>query len=209
MNKKGFIEVICGCMYSGKTAELIRRLDRAGYANRNVQAFKSHFDTRYATHEFRTHSGASYPARTVPLSSGKELKKLIKPTTDIVAIDEVQFFDEEVVSLSEGLADRGIQVIVAGLDLDFRGEPFPSPNSSTDSKVEYPSVIAALMAKAERVMKLTAICIECGEDATRSQRLVNGEPASWGEAVLVVGASDTYEPRCRMHHHIERPQEAN
>jgi len=202
---KGYLDVICGCMFSGKTSELIRRLERAKFANKRIQVFKSHHDVRYSISELRTHSGASVKAKAVPKSLSSELEELIDPTSEIIAIDEVQFFDEGIVTLCERLADEGKIVIVAGLDLDFRGEPFPGP---TQGKL-YKSPIAALMAKADHLEKLLAICTVCGKDASRSQRLVNGKPAIWDELVLVVGADDAYEARCREHHQIVKPEDTD
>jgi thymidine kinase len=189
-------------MFSGKTSELIRRLDRARIANQKIQVFKSHHDIRYEKTGLVTHSGASFPANPVPESSSKVLRKMLDLTRAIIAIDEIQFFDEGIVTLCEDLANRGKKIILAGLDLDFRGEPFPGPFPSKS----YPSPIAALMVKADVVDKLTAICSICGADATRSQRLVNGKYADWNELVLIVGANDVYEARCRLHHFINRPK---
>jgi len=188
-------------MFSGKTSELIRRLERAQFANLKIQAFKSHHDMRYGAKGLRTHSGASYPAISVPNSSSEDLRRLLDRSQDIIAIDEVQFFDDGIVGLCEELADNDIKIIVAGLDLDFRGEPFPGP---TVAKY-YLHPMAALMCKADRLDKLTAACTICGEEATRSQRLINGQPANWDELVLVVGALDAYEARCSLHHFIKSP----
>jgi thymidine kinase len=197
MGAKGSLEVICGCMYSGKTEELIRRVKREEIAKRKIQVFKSHLDTRYSLESIQTHNGNRISAHQVPLSSSKRLEAMIDPTADVIAIDEIQFFDDAVVSICDRLAQSGVRVIVAGLDLDFRCEPFgPMPG---------------LLAKADKIDKLTAVCVVvtdgvvCGEPATRSQRLVDGQPAKWDEAVLVVGAYDTYKAVCRQHHYIERP----
>jgi thymidine kinase len=142
-----------------------------------------------------THDGKKIKANQVPLSSSKRLQGMIDQQAEVIAIDEIQFFDMGIVSLCDNLANSGVRVIVAGLDLDFRGEPFPGP-------------IQALMAKADRIDKLTAVCIECGESATRSQRLLNGEPAKWDDAVLVVGARDFYVAVCRNHYHMDLPDNA-
>lgn len=198
MEKQGSLEVICGCMFSGKTSELIRRLDRARIAKQKIQVFKSHHDIRYNKTELVTHSGASFPSISVPDSSSIQLRKMLDLTCDIIAIDEIQFFDDGIVMVCEELANQGKKVIIAGLELDFRGEPFPAPFPSN----LYPSPIAALISKADKVDKLTAVCAICGSDATRSQRLVNGQPAGWNELVLVVGAKDVYEARCRKHFEI-------
>jgi thymidine kinase len=192
MNKKGSLEVICGCMYSGKTEELIRRVKREEIAGRKVQVFKSHLNTRYSLEAIRTHNGRSIEATQVTNSSSAILQEMVDPEADVVAVDEIQFFDNEVVAVCDQLADSGMRVIVAGLDLDFRGEPFPGP-------------MPALLAKADKLDKLTAVCVECGQPATRSQRLVDGQPAEWDAATLMVGAEDTYISVCRQHHQIERP----
>ncbi len=196
MNNRGSLEVICGCVYSGKTEELIRRVKREKIAKRKVQVFKSHLDTRYSLEGIRTHDEQFIEAKQVSNSSSVELKKMIDPTVDVVAIDEIQFFDKGVIDICDRLADSGVRVIVAGLALDYRGEPFPGP-------------IRTLLAKASSIDKLTAVCVKCGASAVRSQRLVNGKPAKWDEATLVVGAQDIYEARCRLHHQIEKPVSIN
>jgi thymidine kinase len=184
----GWIEVVCGSMFSGKTEELIRRVRRAQIARQKVQVFKPAIDTRYAEREVISHDGMQTGA--VPVVDTAELRALIEPDTTVVALDEVQFFDNDVVALCEGLADRGTRVIVAGLDMDFRGEPFgPMP---------------ALMARAERVDKLQAICVVCGGVASRTQRIINGQPASYDDPVILVGADEAYEARCRDCHEVRR-----
>jgi len=182
----GWIEVICGSMFCGKTEELIRRVRRAKIARQKVQVFKPAIDTRYAEREVTSHDGMQIDA--VPVGGVAELRALIEPDTSVVALDEVQFYDDEVVQLCEELADRGMRVIVAGLDMDFRGEPFgPMP---------------ALMARAEQVSKLQAICAVCGGPASRTQRLIDGQPASYNDPVVMVGASEVYEARCRVCHQV-------
>ncbi len=182
----GVIEVICGSMFSGKTDELIRRLRRATIARQKVQVYKPAIDIRYAVEKVRSHAGSEYDA--VPVNSAGDILGYLKPETTVVAIDEAQFFDPEVVQIVSDLADKGMRVIVAGLDTDFRGEPFgPMP---------------IFMAKAESVDKLQAICMTCGEPASRTQRLVNGKPANYNDPVVIVGASELYEARCRMHHDV-------
>ena len=184
----GLVEVITGSMFCGKTDELIRRLRRATIARQNVQVFKPVIDNRYAVEKVISHAGSDYEA--VPIESASEILKRISPETTVVGIDEVQFFDAEVVALVQKLADKGVRVIVAGLDTDFRGEPFGCmPN---------------LMAIAERVDKLHAICMVCGEPASRTQRLVNGKPARYDDPVVIVGAAEMYEARCRLHHEVPR-----
>ncbi|MFW6135506.1 MAG: thymidine kinase [Chloroflexota bacterium] len=182
----GWIEVICGSMFSGKTEELIRRLRRARIAKQQTQVFKPTIDTRYADREVTSHNGMQIEA--LPVEDTAQVREMIAPETTVVAIDEAQFFDDDVVLLCEKLADRGLRVIVAGLDMDFRGEPFgPMP---------------ALMARAEQVTKLQAICVECGGPASRTQRLIDGEPAAYDDPVIFVGASEVYEARCRGCHQV-------
>ena len=180
----GSIEVVCGSMFSGKTDELIRRLVRATIAKQNVQVFKPSIDVRYAVEKVTSHAGSDYDA--IPVEKAADIRDRLDHETTVVAIDEAQFFDSEVVQLAEELASRGIRVLVAGLDTDFRGEPFgPMP---------------FLMSRAERVDKLHAICMVCGDEASRTQRLVNGKPARYDDPVVIVGASELYEARCRVHH---------
>lgn len=184
----GSIEVICGSMFSGKTDELIRRLVRATIAKQKVQVFKPAIDVRYAVEKVTSHAGSDYDA--IPVQQAAEIREKIEPDTTVVGIDEAQFFDPEVVQVAEELATRGIRVLVAGLDTDFRGEPFgPMP---------------VLMSMAEHVDKLHAICMVCGDDASRTQRLVNGRPARVDDPVVIVGASEMYEARCREHHEVPR-----
>ena len=184
----GSIEVICGSMFSGKTDELIRRLVRATIAKQKVQVFKPAIDVRYAVEKVTSHAGSDYDA--IPVQKAAEILEKIEPDTTVVGIDEAQFFDPEVVPIAEELATRGIRVLVAGLDTDFRGEPFgPMP---------------VLMSMAEHVDKLHAICMVCGDDASRTQRLVNGRPARFDDPVVIVGASEMYEARCREHHEVPR-----
>jgi len=180
----GWIEVICGSMYCGKTEELIRRVRRAEIAKQLVQVFKPIIDTRYAPEDVSSHAGGRI--RAVRATGAEEIWRATEEATQVVAIDEVQFFDETVVDVCQELANSGKRVICSGLDLDFRGEPF--------------GVMPRLLAIAESVEKLTAICVRCGAPATRSQRLINGEPAEWDDPVIQVGAHDAYEPRCRACH---------
>ena len=180
----GSIEVITGSMFCGKTEELIRRLRRATIARQKVQVFKPAIDNRYAVEKVTSHSGSEFDAQ--PIASVADLPKLLVNETTVVGLDETQFFPLEIVPIVQELADRGVRVIVAGLDTDFRGEPFgPMP---------------VLMAKAERVDKLHAICMVCGEAASRTQRLINGQPAHYDDPIVIVGASELYEARCRQHH---------
>lgn len=182
----GWVELICGSMFSGKTEELIRRVRRAQIARQKVQVFKPMLDTRYAQAQVASHNGALYSA--VPVSESSDIEPLIDEDTTLVAIDEAQFFDEGIVELCRGLARRGVRVIVAGLDLDFRGEPFgPMPH---------------LMAEAEMVDKLQAICVVCGAPASRTQRLIDGQPAAYEDRIIMVGAKENYEARCRHCHDV-------
>ncbi len=182
----GSIEVICGSMFSGKTDELIRRLRRATIARQKVQVFKPAIDNRYAVQKVTSHAGSDYDA--LPIAEARDLPDHLDQDTTVVGIDEAQFFDAAIVRIAQQLADKGIRVIVAGLDTDFRGEPF--------------GCMPVLMAQAERVDKLQAICMVCGEPATRTQRLVNGKPANFHDPVVIVGASELYEARCRTHHEV-------
>ncbi len=188
----GWVEVVCGSMFSGKTEELIRRVKRAQIARQKVQVFKPLIDTRYASGQVASHNGALHAA--IPVNSSNELERLVEPDTTVVAIDEAQFFDHEVVDLCKRLAGRGVRVIAAGLDLDFRGEPFgPMPH---------------LMAEAEMVDKLQAICVVCGAPASRTQRLINGQPATYDNPIIMVGAKENYEARCRHCHDVPRAEES-
>lgn len=193
--RRGTLEVISGCMFGGKTEELIRRLRSAKIAQEEIQAFKASIDTRYGGKDkLNSHSGLEW-AGTIPIDPATPIGILgeVKQETSVVAIDEAQFFTGELVKTCEALVKRQIRVIVAGLDTDFRGEPFGSmPN---------------LMAVAEKLDKYPAICQICGEDASFTQRIVNGQPARYGDPVVVVGASELYEARCRKHHEVPgRPE---
>lgn len=180
----GRVEVICGSMFSGKTEELIRRVRRAMIARQQVQVFKPAIDTRYSIQRVTSHNGQDFEAHLA--STAHEILDRIKPDTTVAAIDEAQFFDAEIEQVVETLAARGVRVIIAGLDMDFRGEPFGS--------------MPMLLCRADDVQKLHAICMVCGEDASRTQRLVNGEPARYDDPIILVGASEAYEARCREHH---------
>ncbi len=175
INSKGSIEVITGSMFSGKTQELIRRLKLAMIAKQKVQIFNSHLDVRYAKKHIVSHDKHMLDA--IPIKNAKEILKKVEKDTVVVGIDEVHFFSEDIVDVCEKLANDGKRVIVAGLDLDWRGEPFMN--------------IAKLMAKAEYVTKNLAICMVCGAPAHYSQKLVEND------ARIEVGASDKYEARCR------------
>ncbi len=182
----GWIEVICGSMFSGKTEELIRRLRRAEYARQKVQVFKPAIDNRYDETNVSSHTGIQITAQ--PVNDAADIRAAVQPDTDVVGIDEVQFLGWDVIDLCTDLAEAGKRVIVAGLDMDFRGEPFgPMP---------------VLMAQAEAVTKLQAICMVCGAPASRTQRLVNGKPAPYDAEVIFVGADEAYQARCRKCHDV-------
>ncbi|HSQ88806.1 thymidine kinase [Romboutsia sp.] len=184
----GYIEVVIGPMYSGKSEELIRRVKRAKIAKQNIVVFKPKIDDRYSKEDVVSHSGDSVNA--IPINSSKEIYDFIDNKTQVVGIDEVQFFDEKIVEIAVDLADKGIRVIAAGLDMDFKGEPFgPTPK---------------LLAISEFVDKIQAICSVCGQPATRSQRLINGEPARYDDPIIQVGAVESYEARCRKCHVVYR-----
>ncbi len=183
---KGFIEVVCGPMFAGKTEELIRRIKRLEYAKQNVLVFKPAVDVRYEKDEIVSHNLAKKPS--IVVSSSKEILAYVQDATDAVVIDEAQFFDHDIVHIAEHLADRGIRVIVGGLDRDFRGEPFgPMPY---------------LLALAEFVTKLSAICVKSGLPATRTQRIINGKPANYSDPLVLIGATESYEPRSRHCHEV-------
>jgi thymidine kinase len=180
----GWLEVITGPMFSGKSEELIRRLRRAIIAKQIVQAFKPQVDARYNSDKFVSHIGNQFNA--APVDNALDILRLLDPTTTLIAIDEAQFFDRQILDICEHLVHKNIRVIIAGLDLDFRGEPFgPMP---------------LLLAQAEYVTKLHAICMICQRDATRTQRLINGSPAGYDEPILLVGGAESYEARCRQCH---------
>ncbi|MBK5107067.1 MAG: thymidine kinase [Anaerolineales bacterium] len=184
----GVVEVIVGSMFSGKTDELIRRLRRATIAKQKVQVFKPAIDNRFAEAKVTSHAGNDFAAQSIQSSS--QLFEQLDADTTVVAIDEAQFFDPEIITIIQRLADDGKRVIVAGLDTDFRGEPFgPMPT---------------LMAQAEVVDKVHAICMVCAEEASRTQRLLDGKPANYNDPVVVIGASELYEARCRKHHDVPR-----
>ncbi|HSG16367.1 MAG TPA: thymidine kinase [Anaerolineae bacterium] len=188
-HSRGRVELICGSMFSGKTEELIRRLRRAVIAQQKVQVFKPLIDTRYHEGQVTSHNGMGFEAK--PVESAGNILGDLAPDTTVVAIDEVQFFDAAVIDICDQLAEQGKRVICAGLDTDFRGVPFgPMPD---------------LMARAELVDKLHAICVLCGEEASRTQRLINGQPARFDDPVVLVGAAEVYEARCRQCHEVGAP----
>ena len=188
----GWIEVVCGVMFSGKSEELIRRVRRAMIARKRVQVFKSHLDERYAgLFKVSSHDGRTVDA--IPVDSPAQIAQRVEPDTQVVAIDEAQFLDDSVTELATMLANRGMRVILAGTDTDFRGEPFgPMPR---------------LLAIAETVDKLHAICVVCGGPASRNQRLLSGRPARYDSPVIMVGGQESYEARCRQCHQVPRRDE--
>ncbi len=188
----GSLTVITGSMFSGKTEELIRLVRRAMHARKKVQVFKSAVDVRCDTTLIRTHDGWHFNAYAVRDSA--QMEALVEADVDVVGIEEVQFFDEAVVSLCVQLADRGVAVYAAGLDQDFRGLPF--------------SFMPRLLAVAENVLKLHAICKVCGRDASRTQRLIDGRPAAWDDPTILVGAAESYEARCRSCHEVRNVPKA-
>jgi thymidine kinase len=175
-------------MFSGKSEELIRRVRRAVIARLTVQVFKPAIDDRFGIELVRSHDGDTFVAR--PVRSSAEILALLSPDTSVVGVDEVQFFDPAIVGVVRDLVADGRRVICAGLDLDFRGEPF--------------GPVPTLLALAERVDKLEAICVVCGESATRTQRIVNGVPAYYDDPIIVIGAQEAYEARCRTCHVVPR-----
>lgn len=181
-NKKGWIEVICGSMFSGKTEELIRRLRRAEFAKQQIQIFKPHIDTRYDPLKIVSHEGREIISMPVQNSQSIQLAVDIEKT-DVVGIDEAQFFDKGLADVATYLANQGIRVIIAGLDMDFRGKPF--------------GVMPQLLAIAEYVTKVHAICVKCGNLAYVSHRISNSEN------LILLGETDIYEPLCRQcfNHH--------
>lgn len=186
MSRTGWVEIISGVMFSGKSEELMRRVRRATLAQKRVQVFKSQLDDRYGIREVISHDEGRIAAQMVGTSA--ELMEKVAAETEVVAIDEIQFLDDGVVGVVNGLADRGVRVIAAGTDMDFRGLPF--------------GPMGALLAVAEKVDKLTAICVRCGELATRNQRLIDGKPAPAEGPTIQVGGLESYEARCRACHEV-------
>ncbi len=188
----GWIEVICGVMFSGKSEELIRRVRRALIARKKVQVFKSHLDERYAgLYHVSSHDGRT--AEAVPVDSPEQIARALERDTQVVAIDEAQFLPAGIVDLATALAASGRRVIIAGADTDFRGEPF--------------GCMPQLLAVAEVVDKLHAICVKCGNPASRNQRLIDGQPARWESPTIMVGGQENYEARCRRCHAVPRKDE--
>ncbi len=187
-HRYGLVELVCGSMFSGKTEELIRRLRRAVIAKQKVQVFKPKLDSRYHVKKVTSHDGVQFEAR--PVTSAHEILICLSPETTVIGIDEMQFFGSEIIDICDQLAHEGKRVICAGLDTDFRGQPF--------------GPVPALMARAELVDKLHAICVLCSEPANRTQRLIDGKPAAYDDPVVLVGADEVYEARCRHCHVVNK-----
>jgi thymidine kinase len=191
-SRPGSIEVISGVMFSGKSEELIRRVRRAIIARRKVEVFKSHLDARYAgLYRVSSHDGIEIDA--TPVDTAAEIFRQVSPDSEMVAIDEAQFLDDDIVTVTTALANRGVRVVLAGTDTDFRGEPF--------------GPMGALMAVAEQVDKLRAICVVCGDEACRNQRLIDGRPARYDSPTIMVGGRESYEARCRHCHRVPSADE--
>jgi thymidine kinase len=185
--RDGWIEVVTGVMFSGKSEELLRRVRRATLARKRVQVFKSHLDERYGgLASVHTHDGGHQTSE--PVSTSTELAERVRPETQVVAADEVQFLDDGIIDVANALADRGVRVILAGTDMDFRGAPF--------------GPVGSLLAVAEQIDKLHAICVRCGQLATRNQRLIDGHPAPAEGPTIQVGGLESYEARCRACHEV-------
>ena len=184
--RDGWVETISGCMFAGKTEELIRRIKVLEFAKKEIMVFKPVIDNRYSETKVVSHAGSSVESYVV--KQAIEILGMVKPTTQVVAIDEAQFFDDDICDVANELASRGIRVMCAGLDTNFKGEPFgPMPK---------------LITEAEFVTKLAAVCNKCGAPATRTQRIINGAPASYNDPIILVGASESYEARCRHCHEV-------
>ena len=184
--RPGWVEVISGCMFAGKTEELIRRLKVLEFAKKNIKVFKPRIDNRYSDTFVVSHAGSR--VNSIVIDRAAEILDHVDSSVDVVAIDEVQFLDEDICEVCDILAKEGKRVMVAGLDMDFRGEPF--------------GMMPKLITEAEFVTKLTAVCNKCGAPATRTQRLVNGKSASYNDPLVLIGASEAYEARCRHCHEV-------
>lgn len=184
--KDGWIEVICGSMFAGKTEELIRRIKRIRLAKKDVIVFKPVIDDRYDKKSVCSHSNQKI--ESIPVNNANEILDHLDHLPYAVAIDEAQFFDEGLIDIIERLANSGVRVIVAGLDMNFKGEPF--------------GIMPLILARAEYITKLQAICQVCGAPATRTQRIINGKPADYDDPIILVSASEKYEARCRHCHQV-------
>ncbi|MEP6692992.1 MAG: thymidine kinase [Gemmatimonadaceae bacterium] len=190
--RSGSIEVIAGVMFSGKSEELIRRVRRSIIAKKKVQVFKSRFDDRYTgVFSISSHDGRTVEA--VPADSSSQIARQVNSLADVIAIDEAQFLDSGITTLATSLAEGGVRVVLAGTDTDFRGEPF--------------GAMPHLMAVADLVDKLHAICVICGGAAIRNQRLIAGKPARYDSPTIMVGGHESYEARCRHCHQVPRKDE--
>lgn len=190
--RDGWIEVICGCMFAGKTEELIRRINRITYAKKDILVFKPKIDDRYDEGSVVSHSQKKI--KSIVISEASEILEHLKDKMPYaIAVDEVQFFGEDLIPVIDALANSGVRVIVAGLDQDFRGEPF--------------GIMPKLLARAEYVTKLNAICQVCGQPATRTQRIIDGKPADYNDPIILVSAAEKYEARCRHCHQVPRRNE--
>ena len=190
--RDGWIEVICGCMFAGKTEELIRRINRITYAKKSILVFKPKIDNRYDEGSVVSHSQKKI--KSIVISEASEILEHLKDKMPYaIAVDEVQFFGEDLIPVIDALANSGVRVIVAGLDQDFRGEPF--------------GIMPKLLARAEYVTKLNAICQVCGQPATRTQRIIDGKPADYNDPIILVSAAEKYEARCRHCHQVPRRNE--
>lgn len=185
-DQPGWIEMICGPMFAGKTEELIRRVRRMDFAKKNYIIFKPEIDKRYSDTDVVSHNQKKVKA--ISISEVSQMQQYIEQNCQAVIIDEIQFFDPKVVPFIQVLADQGLRVICAGLDCDFRGSPF--------------EIVASILAIAESVTKLTAICSVCGNEATRTQRIINGKPAAFDDPTILVGEKESYEARCRACHEV-------
>jgi len=188
MKPLGKLTIVCGSMYAGKSEELIRLARRSLYAKKRVQVFKPSIDDRYHQTMVVSHMGVQHEAETA--KNVAELREKVKKDTQALLIEEVQFFDSKIVEFCVEIADRGVDVVCAGLDQDFRRQPFgPMPE---------------LMAVADEVIKLRAICMKCGATASHTYRMVNGKPAHWDDPIVLIGATESYEARCRNCFEIRR-----
>ena len=185
--RDGWMEVICGCMFAGKTEELIRRINRITYAKKDILVFKPKIDNRYDEGSVVSHSQKKI--KSIVISEASEILTHLKDKMPYaIAVDEVQFFNDDLIGVVDSLANSGVRVIVAGLDQDFRGEPF--------------GIMPKLLARAEYVTKLNAICQVCGQPATRTQRIIDGKPADYNDPIILVSAAEKYEARCRHCHQV-------
>jgi thymidine kinase len=189
---RGKLTVISGCMFSGKTEELMRLLRRSEIAGRKIITIKNVIDNRVNVKVINSHAGKTRGAK--PAYDVNSIRSHIGPDIELIGIDEIQFFPKEVLSLIEELIENGVDVIASGLDTDFKGLPF--------------GVMPQLLAIADEVIKLSAICVKCGSDARHTQRVLDGKPADWNSPLILVGGTDSYEARCRGCFEINRPADA-